>query len=151
MYRRRSNTPLPTARKNTIAIGIVTEGERSSDASRTGDRPIAITSSQENPITAVSAGAVEYPGRAVKKAFAKAVPLMYPSHPEGFAMVYDQSVYYATVDNPGGPTYLPVQDHSNNQINVPRDSDGNMTKTGEVAYALAYLILFGLFLYFWFS
>ena len=66
-------------------------------------------------------------------------------------MVYDQSVYYATVDSPGGPMYLPVQDHSNNQINVPLDNNGNMTRVGEIAYGITYLVMFSIFLYFWFS
>ena len=62
-YRRRRRIALPTATKNAMAGGIVIDGDRDSDASAIGVRPIAITNSQEKPKIRLPERSVSVGGR----------------------------------------------------------------------------------------
>lgn len=63
-------------------------------------------------------------------------------------MAYDQSIYYATVDSPGGPMYVPVQEPGVGNDHVYRDEDGNATPAGQIGQLIAYAILLAAFVYY---
>jgi hypothetical protein len=63
----------------------------------------------------------------------------------------DLSLYYATLDSPGGPMYVDEVETDDGAEHIARDEHGNATLGGRIGQLLASMLLLGMFLYFWFA
>lgn len=65
-------------------------------------------------------------------------------------MAYDLSLYYATLDSPSGPLYVPEQETGTGNDHFFRDEDNSPTLGGRIGQLIAYAVMLSFFAYFWF-
>lgn len=63
----------------------------------------------------------------------------------------DLSLYYATLDSPGGPMYVDEVETDQATDHVACDEHGNPTVGGWIGQFIGSMLLLAMFLYFWFA